>query len=73
MRWQHDNLRGCALDVGSGRGVIHIDAEGFVDESRLNAFAKSALDQWADAIGFTARASEPPKPPKKSRRRKKED
>jgi|DEB0MinimDraft_6_1074348.scaffolds.fasta_scaffold00250_15 hypothetical protein len=70
MRWQHKTLRDCVLDVGSGRGAIHIDADGFVHEA--NEYAMKALTQWAEVIGFTEVPTKPA-PQKKRRTRRKDD
>jgi hypothetical protein len=51
MRWYHDTLRACTLDVGSGRGSVKIDREGYVVE--MNEYARHALELWATSIGFT--------------------
>lgn len=64
MRWKHDTLRGCTLDVGSGRGAIKIDKEGYVIDA--NEYALNALVQWSEAIGF----KQVEDAPKKKRKRK---
>jgi hypothetical protein len=68
MRWQHDTLRACTLDVGSGRGAIKVDVDGFVVE--LNDYAEHALAQWADAIGFKRVEDAPSAAPRRQRKRK---
>ena len=65
MRWQHDTLRACTLDVGSGRGSIKVDSDGFVVE--MNEYAEHALAHWADAIGFKQVADAPRRQRKRKR------
>ena len=67
MRWYHDTLRACTLDVGSGRGSIKVDREGYVVE--MNDYARHALELWAPSIGFTKVDAPTESAPAKKRKR----
>jgi hypothetical protein len=67
MRWYHDTLRACTLDVGSGRGSVKIDREGYVVE--MNDYARHALELWAPSIGFTKVDDPTESAPAKKRKR----
>lgn len=61
-------MRSCKLDVGAGRGVVELDDQGRVISA--NEYAESAIEKWAEVIGFERVIDPPPEeaaPRRKSR------